>query len=72
MSWGCLPKTVTRMDAGAEPPGKAYYGVPCRYMATDIPNSCLEQVEIIINHTKVRFKHKLISINGAAITICLI
>jgi len=22
MSWGCLPKSVTRMDAGVEPPGK--------------------------------------------------
>jgi len=22
VNWGCLPKTVTRMDAGVEPPGR--------------------------------------------------
>jgi len=31
MSWGYLPKTVTRKEAGAEPPGKVLRRVLGRY-----------------------------------------
>jgi len=63
MSWGCLPKNVTRMDAGAEPPGMVLWRA-LDYMAAGIPNSCLDQSEITFKHTTMWLKHKIVSFNG--------
>jgi len=58
MDWGYLSKTVTRMEASAESHHGRFYGVPCDHMAIGIPNSCLDQSEIIF---------KLVSFNGTAV-----
>jgi len=61
MSWGHLSKTVTRMDAGVEPPGRVL-----RRVLDRCPNSCLEQNDMLKNLATIRFKHKAISVNGTA------
>jgi len=61
MNWGCLPKTVTRMDAGVKPPG--------RVLRCLLPNLCLEQGKMKVNLATIRIKHKIISVNGTAVIL---
>jgi len=63
MSWEYLSKTVIRIDAGTKPPGMVLRRVR-DYMVTGIPNSCLDQGQIISKHFTMWFKHNQASFNG--------
>ena len=69
MIWGCLPKTVTRMDAGVEPPGKVLRRVLGRHPQLMSRTGCNESYSGQVFLATIRFKHIVISINGTAVNL---
>jgi len=67
MSWGYLPKTVTRMDAGAEPPGRVLRRVLGRYPQLMSRTGCNESCSGQVFLATIHFKHIIISVNRTAV-----
>jgi len=65
MGWPYRPKTVNRVNTGAEP--QRFYSMAYDCIVAGIPNSYLDQNKIIFKLNTMWFKHKLAYFNGATV-----